>query len=65
MQNAQLMQRVKEKRSTILSYLQRLGIAVDQVQSEQLLLQAFIHKSFAADYKELWHHNERLEFVGD
>jgi ribonuclease-3 len=28
-------------------------------------LQTFIHKSFAADYKDIIYHNERLEFVGD
>jgi len=26
---------------------------------------AFVHKSFAADYKDIFTHNERLEFVGD
>lgn len=65
MQKNLLNQKIQEKRSAILSYLQTLGIPVDQIQDEKLLMQAFIHKSFAADYKELWHHNERLEFVGD
>lgn len=26
---------------------------------------AFVHKSYAADYKDVFTHNERLEFVGD
>jgi ribonuclease-3 len=26
---------------------------------------AFIHKSYAADFKDVFTHNERLEFVGD
>jgi ribonuclease III len=29
------------------------------------LLLAFVHKSYAADYKDIITHNERLEFVGD
>jgi ribonuclease-3 len=29
------------------------------------LLLAFVHKSYAADYKDVLTHNERLEFVGD
>ncbi len=29
------------------------------------MLLAFIHKSYAADYKDTFTHNERLEFVGD
>jgi len=28
-------------------------------------LQVFIHKSFSADYKNIYVHNERLEFLGD
>jgi ribonuclease-3 len=30
-----------------------------------LLLQVFIHKSFSADYINIYAHNERLEFLGD
>jgi len=26
---------------------------------------AFVHKSYAADYKDVFTHNERLEFLGD
>lgn len=29
------------------------------------MMLAFVHKSFAADYKDVFTHNERLEFVGD
>ena len=29
------------------------------------MLLAFVHKSYAADYKDTVNHNERLEFVGD
>ncbi|MEI6672466.1 MAG: ribonuclease III domain-containing protein [bacterium] len=35
------------------------------MKNEDLLLLAFIHKSYAADYKDVFTHNERLEFVGD
>lgn len=56
---------IGNKKSAILSYLQNLWVAVAQIQNEEMLLQTFVHKSFAADYKDLWHHNERLEFVGD
>jgi ribonuclease III len=31
----------------------------------ELLTQAFIHKSFSADFRHQLFHNERLEFVGD
>ena len=30
-----------------------------------MLLCAFVHKSYASDFKEEYNHNERLEFVGD
>ena len=61
-QNSQI---VQSKKSAILSYLQKLWIAVAQIQNEEMMLQTFVHKSFAADYKDLRYHNERLEFVGD
>jgi len=56
---------IQSKKASILSYLQQLGIAVDQIQDEKMLLQTFVHKSFSADYKDTRNHNERLEFVGD
>ncbi|MCX6824325.1 MAG: ribonuclease III [candidate division SR1 bacterium] len=45
--------------------MESLGIPTNKVQNEELLLLAFVHKSFAADYKDVFTHNERLEFVGD
>lgn len=33
--------------------------------SDHVLLQAFVHKSYASDFKEPLPHNERLEFLGD
>ncbi|MDT8391769.1 MAG: ribonuclease III [Lentisphaeria bacterium] len=31
----------------------------------ELLLEALTHPSFAAEHKVPWHHNQRLEFLGD
>ena len=56
---------VQAQKSTILAYLKNLWIAVDQIKDQKILLQAFVHKSFAADYKDAEGHNERLEFLGD
>ncbi len=47
------------------AYLKKLGINIDEVKDKQLLATAFIHKSFAADYKDIVPYNERLEFVWD
>jgi dsRNA-specific ribonuclease len=30
-----------------------------------LFLCTFVHKSYASDFKEIYDHNERLEFVWD
>lgn len=56
---------VLEKKAEILAYAKTIGIPVDQIQNEHLFLQVFVHKSFAADYKVIMDHNERLEFLGD
>lgn len=56
---------VLEKKQDIKNYIQNLWINVDFIHDENVLLQAFIHKSFAADFKILGDHNERLEFLGD
>lgn len=56
---------VLKKKKDILSYLAWLGIPIKNIQDEQLLMLAFIHKSYAADFKDNITHNERLEFVGD
>ncbi|MEI7562812.1 MAG: ribonuclease III [bacterium] len=47
------------------SYVASLGIVLPGKIDQELFLQTFIHKSFAADYKDSEFHNERLEFVGD
>jgi len=56
---------LKDKRNEILKYIKIFGIVPTEIKNQNLLLQAFIHKSFAADYKNLTDHNERLEFIGD
>jgi len=56
---------VFKKKQVIIEYLESLWIPVDKIKNEDLLLLAFVHKSYAADYKDTFTHNERLEFVGD
>lgn len=56
---------VVNKKNELISYLKWLGVPVDQIKNEELMMLAFIHKSYAADYKDVFTHNERLEFVGD
>jgi len=52
----------KEK---IFDYLRNLGISVNKISDKEIILLAFVHKSFASDYREAYPHNERLEFLGD
>ncbi|MDR2190311.1 MAG: ribonuclease III [Candidatus Peribacteria bacterium] len=47
------------------AYLASLGVDVSHIRHPDLFLATFIHKSYAADFKEITAHNERLEFVGD
>lgn len=56
---------VLEKKEDIKAYARTIGIPVDQIKNDHLFLQVFVHKSFAADYKHIMDHNERLEFLGD
>ena len=56
---------LKSKKEDIVKYLKNLGIPSNEIKNPKLLIQAFIHKSFAADYKNLTDHNERLEFMWD
>lgn len=60
-----MFQSVLDKKNDIIAYLASLWIPVQKIQNEELMLLAFIHKSYAADYKDTFTHNERLEFVGD
>lgn len=56
---------VLEQKKQIISFLKGLGLWVEKINDEDLLLQTFIHKSYAADFKEILDNNERLEFVWD
>ncbi len=56
---------VIKKKKDIITYLDWLGIPTKNIRNEELMMLAFIHKSYAADYKDVFTHNERLEFVGD
>ena len=60
-----LPQQVIDDRKNLLNYAKSLWIPVENIKDEHAFLQAFVHKSFAADFKEIWDHNERLEFLGD
>lgn len=56
---------VSEKLNLLKTYLVSLQVSVKKIQNIDLFLCTFIHKSYAADFKEITAHNERLEFVGD
>lgn len=56
---------VLNQKQNIKDFLKNLQIPVENIQDENFLLQTFVHKSFAADYKQMLLHNERLEFLGD
>ena len=60
-----MFEQVLKKKKDIMAYLESLWIPTKNVKNEELLLLAFVHKSYAADYKDIFTHNERLEFVGD
>ena len=46
-------------------YVKTLGIDPAWIKDQDLFLCAFVHKSYASDFKETYDHNERLEFVWD
>lgn len=56
---------VLDQKQQIKDFLKNLDIPVEKIKNEDLMMQAFVHKSFAADYKQMLDHNERLEFLGD
>ncbi|MCF7834780.1 ribonuclease III [Candidatus Gracilibacteria bacterium] len=56
---------VYKKKEEIIKYVKGLGINTSKIKNYDMLLQSFIHKSFAADFKNIADHNERLEFLGD
>jgi len=56
---------VMQQQEMLFDYLASLGIEKSQIKNKALCLTAFIHKSYAADFKTITSHNERLEFLGD
>ncbi len=60
-----LPKQVLDKKDQLIQYLMWLWINTKTINDENLMMQAFIHKSFAADFKTIWLHNERLEFLWD
>lgn len=60
-----MFEEVLKKKKDIIAYLATLWIPTQNIQNDELMLLSFVHKSYAADYKDLFTHNERLEFVGD
>jgi len=60
-----LPQETINQKQRLLAYANSLWIQTQNIKNEHDFLQAFVHKSFAADFKEIWDHNERLEFLWD
>lgn len=60
-----LPQETINQKQRLLAYADSLWIQIQNIKNEHDFLQAFVHKSFAADFKEIWDHNERLEFLWD
>ncbi len=56
---------VIQEQQNIKNFLKNLGVSVENIKDEYLMAQTFVHKSFAADYKQMLDHNERLEFLWD
>ncbi len=56
---------VYQKKAEIVKYIKWLWLATEKIKDYDMLLQSFIHKSFAADFKNIADHNERLEFLWD
>ena len=56
---------VNEKLEDCKKFIGSLWVDTSLIRDTDLLLTAFVHKSYAADYRDSVPHNERLEFVGD
>lgn len=56
---------VKDNKDKLQKFIYSLGLPQREIQLSDLFLSAFIHKSYAADFKVITSHNERLEFLGD
>lgn len=56
---------VTGKLEECIAFLKTLDINIAEIDDTDLLLTAFVHKSYAADFRDPLPHNERLEFIGD
>ena len=56
---------VRKQENNLREYVKWLWIDESQIKNVDLFLVAFMHKSYAADFKVITSHNERLEFLGD
>ena len=56
---------VRKQEKVLREYVKWLWIDESQIKNVDLFLVAFMHKSYAADFKVITSHNERLEFLGD
>lgn len=56
---------VLDKKQELNLYIQNLGVDITKIKDDNLMLISFIHKSYAADFKDNVEHNERLEFLWD
>jgi len=56
---------VRKKEKDLREYVKLLWIDESQIKNVDLFLVAFMHKSYAADFKVITSHNERLEFLWD
>ena len=56
---------VRKKEKELRGYVKWLWIDESKIKNTDLFLVAFMHKSYAADFKVITSHNERLEFLWD
>jgi ribonuclease-3 len=54
-----------KKKHVIKNYLYGLWVDISAIKNENLMISAFVHKSYAADFNDNIDDNERLEFLGD
>ncbi|HRX63542.1 MAG TPA: ribonuclease III [Candidatus Absconditabacterales bacterium] len=58
-------EQVISQKEKLFKYFDTLGLDSKKIKNHNIFLQTFVHKSYAADFKEILPHNERLEFLGD
>jgi ribonuclease-3 len=56
---------VLNHKKIVTDFLTSIGIDVNMIGDEKMMLTAFVHKSFASDFNEPIEDHERLEFLGD